>query len=173
MPSGTRRLWQGAWRAAALAVALTAQAAGGPEIGRPAPALIVATLEGAQFDLAALRGKVVIVNFWASWCAPCRAEMPLLDSFYQRHRAQGLVLLGLSVDDSHDKAEVTRIMHQFSYPAALANAAKVNGFGPPLAVPTTWIIDGGGTVRARLMAGKGVTEQTLNEQVLPLLPPGG
>jgi cytochrome c biogenesis protein CcmG/thiol:disulfide interchange protein DsbE len=165
--------WAGAWCAVLLVAAFAVRAAGSPEIGHPAPALIVPQLDGAQFDLGALRGQVVIVNFWASWCAPCRAEMPLLDSFYQRHHGHGLALLGLSVDDSHDKAEVVRIMRQFSYPAALAGSAKVNGFGPPLAVPTTWIIDAGGTVRARLMSGKAITEQTLNEVVLPLLPPGG
>jgi thiol-disulfide isomerase/thioredoxin len=158
---------------AALVATLSAHAAGAPEIGRPAPALVVTQLDGQPFDLAALRGQVVIVNFWASWCAPCRAEMPLLESFYQRHHGHGLVLLGLSVDDAHDKAEVVRIMRQFSYPAALAGGAKVNGFGPPLAVPTTWVIDAAGTVRARLMAAKGVTEQTLNEVVVPLLPKEG
>jgi cytochrome c biogenesis protein CcmG, thiol:disulfide interchange protein DsbE len=101
---------------------------------------------------------------------PCRAEMPLLDSFYQRHHAQGLELLGVSVDDTHDLAAVLRIMQQFGYPAALASSAKVNGFGPPLTVPTTWIVDADGVVRARLLAANGVTEQSLNDTVLPLLP---
>ena len=80
--------------------------AGGAEIGQPAPALVAAGLDGHPFDLAALRGKVVIVNFWASWCWPCRAEMPLLNRFYLEHRAQGLELIGLSVDDAHDRKEV-------------------------------------------------------------------
>jgi thiol-disulfide isomerase/thioredoxin len=148
----------------------SAALAGAPAVGRPAPALIVTELDGRVFDLAALRGKVVIVNFWASWCGPCRAEMPLLDSFYQRYHARGLELLGLSVDDAHDKGEVLRIMQKFGYPAALAREARTNGFGPPLAVPMTWVIDSAGVVRARLLAASGVTERSLTETVLPLLP---
>jgi thiol-disulfide isomerase/thioredoxin len=155
--------------AAVLGGGWAAFAASAPEVGRAAPPLVVPQLDGRTFDLAALRGKVVIVNFWATWCSPCRAEMPLLDSFYRRHHARGLELLGLSVDDAHDKAEVARIMSRLSYPAALAANAKVNGFGPPLAVPTTWIIDSAGIVRARLMAGNAVTEQALEQIVLPLL----
>lgn len=141
-----------------------------PAVGRPAPALVLPQLDGRVFDLAAQRGKVVIVNFWASWCSPCRAEMPLLDSFYQRYRARGLVLLGVSVDDRHDRAEVARIMQKLSYPAGLAADARVNGFGPPLAVPMTWIIDADGTVRARLLAGNAITQQALQQTVVPLLP---
>ena len=144
----------------------------GARIGQPAPALVVPRLDGQTFDLAKERGKVVIVNFWASWCSPCRAEMPLLDSFYQRYHARGLVLIGVSVDDLADRAAVARIMQKLGYPAALAANAKTNGFGPPIAVPMTWIIDTGGTVRARLLAGSAVTEQSLTQAVVPLLPAG-
>jgi thiol-disulfide isomerase/thioredoxin len=140
-------------------------------IGQTAPPLVVPQLDGHTFDLARQRGKVVIVNFWATWCSPCRAEMPLLDSFYQRYHTRGLVLIGMSVDDAHDRAEVGRVMQKFGYPAALVANAKVNGFGPPLAVPMTWIIDTGGTVRARWLAGNAVTEQSLTQTVVPLLPP--
>src|SRR5579862_1980932 len=109
--------------AGALTCALRAHAA---EVGQPAPALIAPQLDGRTFDLAAERGKVVIVNFWASWCGPCRAEMPLLNRFYLAHRAQGLALLGVSVDDRHDRKQVLEIMRQFAYPAVLAATAKVN-----------------------------------------------
>lgn len=142
------------------------------EVGKPAPALIAPELDGKAFDLAALRGSVVIVNFWASWCAPCRAEMPLLNRFYLEHRAQGLQLVGVSVDEPGDRAAVERIMHPFSYPAVLAANAKTNGFGPPLAVPMTWIIDASGVVRARLISGNAVTEAALSQAVVPLLPQG-
>jgi cytochrome c biogenesis protein CcmG, thiol:disulfide interchange protein DsbE len=162
-----RRRWiplLGALCAAASAVAAP------PRVGEPAPALVVPQLDGRLFDLARLRGKVVIVNFWASWCAPCRAEMPRLDAFYRRYHAQGLDVLGLSVDDTTDGAAVAAIMKRFGYPAAIAALAKVNGFGAPVAVPMTWIIDPGGIVRARLIAGSAVTEQSLERAVLPLLP---
>lgn len=142
----------------------------GARLDAPAPALIVPRLEGGLFDLARERGKVVIVNFWATWCSPCRAEMPLLDSFYERYRARGLVLIGVSVDDAQDRAAVARVMQKFHYPAALAASAKANGFGPPIAVPITWIIDARGTVRARLLAGNAVSEQSLAQAVVPLLP---
>ena len=141
-----------------------------PRVGERAPALVVPQLDGRLFDLAGLRGKVVIVNFWASWCAPCRSEMPRLDAFYRRYHAQGLDLLGLSVDDAGDRAAVEAIMKRFSYPAAMAAMAKVNGFGEPLGVPMTWIIDPAGIVRTRLIAGSALTEQSLERAVLPLLP---
>jgi thiol-disulfide isomerase/thioredoxin len=155
----------------AVALPLRAGSADAPvHVGERAPALIVPTLDARVFDLAALRGKVVIVNFWASWCSPCRAEMPQLDAFYRRYHARGLELIGISVDDLAEGAAVLRIMKSFSYPAALAAAAKVNDFGPPLAVPTTWIVDSRGIVRARLIAGNAVTRQSLEQAVLPLLP---
>jgi thiol-disulfide isomerase/thioredoxin len=139
-------------------------------VGERAPALIVPTLDRGVFDLAAQRGKVVIINFWATWCSPCRAEMPQLDAFYKRYHARGLELLGVSVDDDQDRDAVVHIMKDFSYPSGLALAAKVNGFGAPIAVPMTWIVDPNGVVRARLIAGNAVTLQSLERAVLPLLP---
>lgn len=157
---------------AALLMCAVVRAAGpAAEVGHAAPPLVVAQLDGHEFDLAAQRGKVVIVNYWATWCSPCRAEMPVLDAFYQRHRAHGLILIGLSIDAVQDRPAVLRVMRQFSYPAALAAGAKVNGFGPALAVPMTWIIDSAGIVRARLVSGTAVTDESLSKAVLPLLSP--
>ena len=98
--------------------------------------------------------------------------MPRLDAFYKRYHGRGVELLGLSVDDASDRAAVADIMGHFSYPAALAASARVNDFGEPPAVPMTWIIDTHGVVRARLVAGSAVTEQTLEQAVTPLLATG-
>lgn len=140
-------------------------------VGQQAPALKVTELKGAPFDLAALRGQVVIVNFWATWCSPCRAEMPALDAFYQRYRGRGLTLLGLSIDDLSDRGQVLQVMQRFHYPAGLMAQAKENGFGAPLAVPITYVVDASGVIRQRILPGKHViTEQLLAKMVLPLLP---
>lgn len=142
-----------------------------PAVGQPAPALMVQQLDGHPFDLAKLRGKVVLVNVWATWCSPCRVEMPTLNAFYRHYHSQGLDVLGLSIDEAPDVAQVRQVMRQFSYPAALANAARVNGFGQPIAVPVTYVIDARGVIRAQLQAEgpSGVSRQTLEQAVLPLL----
>ena len=142
-----------------------------PAMGQPAPPLIVQQLDGHQFDLAKLRGKVVLVNVWATWCSPCRVEMPTLNAFYRRYHSRGLVILGLSIDEASDVAQVRQVMRQFSYPAALASAAKANGFGEPIAVPITYVIDARGVIRAQLQAEgpSGVSTRALEQAVLPLL----
>jgi cytochrome c biogenesis protein CcmG/thiol:disulfide interchange protein DsbE len=149
-------------------------AIGHPAIGKPAPQLIVPQLDGREFDLARLRGKVVLVNFWATWCSPCRIEMPTLNAFYRRYRSRGLEVLGLSIDAAPDAARVRQVMSHFSYPGALASAARVDGFGEPVAVPVTYVVDAKGVIRARLQAEgpAGVSRQALERAVLPLLARG-
>jgi cytochrome c biogenesis protein CcmG, thiol:disulfide interchange protein DsbE len=177
MPKSTSRtlvkfpLWRLMLSAALLAAAPLTLLAAPPAVDQPAPQLIVPQLDGHPFDLAKLRGKVVLVNVWATWCSPCRVEMPTLNAFYRRYHSKGLVLLGLSIDEASDAAQVRQVMRQFSYPGALASAAKVNGFGEPIAVPITYVIDAHGVVRAQLQAEgpSGVSRQALEAAVLPLL----
>ncbi len=141
------------------------------DVGQPAPTLIVKQLDGTQLDLAGLRGKVVVLNFWATWCPPCRAEMPMLEAFYQKHESEGVTVIGLSADDPHERKAVSRAMLRLTYPAALLVDAKINGFGTPKALPITYIIGPDGVIRARLLpAKKGLTEQDLANAVTPLLP---
>jgi cytochrome c biogenesis protein CcmG, thiol:disulfide interchange protein DsbE len=141
-----------------------------PEVGAQAPAFVAQELNGQTFDLAAQRGKVVIVNFWATWCPPCRKEMPALDAFYRKYHGQGLEMIGVSVDRPHDGFEVHNVMQSFSYPAAISDDAKVNDFGTPSSVPVTFIVDRKGIVSAELTPdGTAVTEQSLRKLVLPLL----
>jgi cytochrome c biogenesis protein CcmG, thiol:disulfide interchange protein DsbE len=141
------------------------------EVGQPAPSLVVQELDGRTFDLSAARGKVVVVSFWATWCPPCRQEMPALDALYRRYHGQGLEMIGLSADRPHDRSDVTKVMQAFSYPAAMLDDAKVNDFGTPGALPKTIVIDGHGIVRAELTPDQtAVTEKSLSAVVLPLLP---
>lgn len=137
-----------------------------PEIGKAAPALVVTALNGRTFDLAKLKGKVVLVNYWATWCAPCRKEMPKLDAFYQRYHDRGLEIIGISIDFDRDLDKARRVAQGVSYPTALAKAVTDDGFGKPKGVPITWIIDRDGKVRDWMIE---VRDELLNGIVVPLL----
>jgi cytochrome c biogenesis protein CcmG, thiol:disulfide interchange protein DsbE len=138
-----------------------------PAIGQPAPELIITELDGNMFDLTKLRGKVVLVNYWATWCAPCRKDMPKLDAFYRQHHGQNLEMIGISVDRDRDLEKVRKVMAKLAYPVATLKGITVNGFGPPVGVPITWIIDSDGKVRDMMID---VRDELLNGLVLPLLP---
>jgi len=153
---------------AAVAFALAAapvQAA--PEIGAAAPPLVLTALDGRSFDLAKLRGKVVLVNYWATWCAPCRKEMPKLNAFYQRYHNRGLEIIGISIDFPRDLLKAEKAAKAVAYPTALAKAISEDGFGKPQGVPITWVIDADGKIRDRFIE---VRDELLNGIVVPLLP---
>ncbi|HTY53741.1 MAG TPA: TlpA disulfide reductase family protein [Candidatus Binataceae bacterium] len=139
-------------------------------VDQATPALVVQELNGQDFDIAKLRGKVVIINFWATWCPPCRKEIPALDAFYKRYHAKGVELIGLSADRSRDRSAVIKMMQSVDYPVAMLDDATVNGFGTPSVLPTTYIVDARGIVRSKLTDTEVVTEQSLAKMVLPLLP---
>ena len=167
----SRLLWYVALAAGILTfTAFSPLACAATDVGQPAPSLVVQELDGQTFDLGAVRGKVVVLSFWATWCPPCRAEMPVLDAFYRRYHGQGLEMIGLSADRPHDRSDVTKVMQSFSYPAAMLDDAKVNDFGTPGALPMTIVIDGQGMIRAQLTPDQtAVTEKSLSAAVLPLL----
>jgi len=140
-------------------------------VGDAAPALVVPELDGQAFDLSAQRGKVVVVNFWATWCPPCREEMTALDAFYRRYHGNGLEMIGVSMDRPHDRSDVLKVMQSFSYPAAILDDAKVNDFGSPDVLPVTFVVDRSGVIRAKLTPDQTpVSEKSLTDAVLPLMP---
>jgi cytochrome c biogenesis protein CcmG, thiol:disulfide interchange protein DsbE len=138
-----------------------------PEMDKAAPELVVTQLDGATFDLAKLHGKAVLVNYWATWCAPCRKDMPKLDAFYRRYHQQNLEMIGISIDRGNDLKKVPKIATTLAYPVALQKDISTDGFGPPEGVPITWIVDAGGKVTDRMID---VRDELLNSLVLPLLP---
>jgi cytochrome c biogenesis protein CcmG, thiol:disulfide interchange protein DsbE len=148
-------------------VSASGAAVAAPEIGKAAPALVVNAFDGRTFDLAKQLGKVVLINYWASWCVPCRKEMPKLNMFYLRYHAQGLEIIGISIDFERDFEKARKAAQAVTYPTAVTKAITNNGFGVPKAVPITWIIDVDGKVRDRLID---VRDELLNGIVVPLLP---
>ncbi len=119
-------------------------------VGRPAPEFSLQDLHGARVDLAKYRGKVVLLNFWATWCAPCRLEMPRFMQWQSEYGAQGLQVIGISVDDTEPPARRFAEKLRVSYPIAMGNARLGERYGGVLGVPVTFLIDRTGIVRARI-----------------------
>lgn len=133
-------------------VALGAQAAA-PATGAPArPLLVIQTLDGKTFDLAHERGRWVIVNFWATWCSPCIAEMPAISKFVASHK--NVVAIGLAWDRSpHEDIVSFAKKHPVAYPLALLDMDHPPaGIEPPEVLPTTYLIAPDGQVAERFIA---------------------
>ena len=137
-----------------------------PSIGALAPALVLTDFSGGTFDLGRMRGKVVLVHYWATWCAPCRKEMPLLDAFYRQHHDQGLEVIGISADHRQDFARMHKVGAALAYPTTNLERVSEDGFGPPQGFPLTYVIDREGMVRAQFVD---VDDTLLRDVVLPLL----
>jgi cytochrome c biogenesis protein CcmG/thiol:disulfide interchange protein DsbE len=144
------------------------------EVGKPAPALEAKTIDGKNFSLADVKGQVVLVNFWASWCEPCRKEMPAMETYYLKHKDEGLRILAISMDDPEDDAKVYQIMKNFTYPAAFQRDADYSGYRRIWRMPMTFIIDRQGILRKDGGVGPPSIDLDLLEKVVtPLLTSGG
>ena len=113
-----------------------------------APDFQLTTLDGAAVSRDALRGKVVLVNFWATWCPPCRVEMPGFQDVYDRKKAEGFTILGVSTDAAGSQ-HVGRYLleHGITYPVAMASGGIVRDFGGVRALPTSFLLDRQGRIR--------------------------
>jgi cytochrome c biogenesis protein CcmG/thiol:disulfide interchange protein DsbE len=150
----------------ALAVTMFSLLLGAATPGEPAPALTGVSQRGAPVLLARLRGRVVVVDFWASWCEPCRRAFPTLDSLAQRHGARGLTVVGVSVDD--EAASYQRFVAELRPGFAVVHDAShqiAERWSPP-SMPTTYVVGRDGRVRAAL-TGDGL--QHLEAQVVAAL----
>ena len=140
------------------------------------PPVALTTLDGAPLGTEQLAGKVVLVNFWATWCPPCRFEMPGFQRVYDARKDQGFVILGLSTDRGGSGAVREFLAERgIAYPVAMAPAEVVRDFGGVRALPTSFLIARDGTIRHEV---KGIfAEPTLRLAVDRLLaeplPAGG
>ncbi len=138
--------------------------------GDRAPALVAPTPDGGSIDLNTLRGRVVVLNVWASWCPPCRAEMPLLSRLKATHAEDGLVVLALSADRHRDRNDAIAALKGLNLTAAFMDGAKPNGYANPEALPITYVIDREGIIRAIFPPGGGAIEaRALEAAIAPWL----
>jgi peroxiredoxin len=114
-----------------------------------APEFTRIDLKGKRVNLGRLRGKIVLLNFWATWCAPCQTEMPVFKEWQRQYGSQGLQVVGISMDD--DDAPVRKLAAKLSlnYPVAMGDARLGMLYGGVLGLPLTYLIDRQGVVRAR------------------------
>ena len=138
-----------------------------PELDQPAPALKGTLFSGAAFDLAQMRGNVVLVNFYSSYCSYCAYEIGNLEAFYETHKGEGFEVIALGVDELADRGRVTRMLGIYNLPGTMVNELQANGFGRRYPTPTTFVIDRNGVLRNKHWGAK--TPGYYREVVLPLL----
>lgn len=112
-----------------------------PEIGKPIPEFALPDLQGEIFQMSQTRGRVVLVNFWASWCPPCVDEMPSLEKLYQTLGDKGLDVVAISVDDSLDIIEQFRDEYDLSFTILHDKGRKVSHHFQTFMYPETYIVD--------------------------------
>ncbi len=119
-----------------------------PIEGAIAPDFELLDLDGNVQRLSDLRGSVVLLSFWASWCPPCEAEMPMLNAVYQRYRGEGLAVVAVDFDEPESTVRDFRDRLDLSFPVVLDPGGKVQQLYRILGYPTTFLVDRDGVIRA-------------------------
>ena len=164
----TRRALTGSrvWGALVALLACSSDEAGTarrPEIGMPAPEYRTVSLTGDSVSLSQARGRVVLLNIWATWCHPCREEIPILQALHDRYASRGLALVGISVDARGEEDTIRQFANDFgmTYPLWLDPDERVQSTFLAIGVPATFLIDRAGVLRWRHVGPVRADDSTL------------
>ena len=147
-----------------LIAAGAAPATAAPKVGDLAPDTQLTLVDGSHVRLSDLRGQVVVLNFWATWCVPCRRELPMLDAYYRRQRDAGLRVFAITTEGSLPLYQLRRLFDVMAIPSV----RSVHGpFRMMEGLPTNFVIDRAG--RVRYAASGAFDIQSLNAIIIPLL----
>lgn len=124
-----------------------------PHTGFAAPNFTLTSTTGEPFTLADLRGKVVLINFWATWCPPCRAEMPAIDAAYRASKDAGFIVLAVDQMESADIVNAFRAKYNLSFPLLLDSDGSINRQYLVSALPTSFFVDRKGVIRDMMIGG--------------------
>lgn len=152
-----------------LALLITVVLAGPAVAAKKMPAFSGKTVsDQGKFDSSSLLGKVVLVNFWATWCPPCRKEIPALVKLQEKYRAQGFAVVGVSMDEGGSKLVAKFLEKQkVNYPVIIGDADLARGFGGVIGVPASFLVDRKGELLRRYDGF--ATEDELQEEIEKLL----
>ena len=124
-------------------------------VGYFAPSFKLRNIKGNYESLESYRGEVVVLNFWATWCAPCRIEMPSFEKLYRRYRSEGVTVLAITLDkNSENKIKSFVDEYGLSFPILLDEKGEVERLYPSMTIPFTYIIDRQGRIVARVDGAK-------------------
>ncbi len=120
-----------------------------PRVGEPAPPYTAVTLEGDTVTLESFRGKTVLLNLWATWCAPCRQETPFLQELYEEHRDRGFEIVGISMDTRDQKGAVGDFVEEYGVTYPILWDPQMRGMDryQVLGLPATFLLDSAGVIR--------------------------
>jgi thiol-disulfide isomerase/thioredoxin len=110
-------------------------------LGEQAPPATLVTFDGRRITTSELRGRVVILTFWATWCVPCRQELPLLSAYAHSHAAEGLTVLAFSLDAPEDLARARQVAQSYRFASGLLASSSAPGYGRIWRIPVNFTID--------------------------------
>jgi cytochrome c biogenesis protein CcmG/thiol:disulfide interchange protein DsbE len=135
------------------------------EVGQPAPDFQVTTFDGQKLTLADFKGQVLVLNFWATWCGPCKRELPLLEGYYRARQAVGLRVLAVATEDSLTPFQLRPLAKILTIP--MVKRFKGSDYGEIKLLPTNFVIDRRGILR--YAAAGGLSADSINQLLEPLL----
>jgi peroxiredoxin len=157
------------WVGLGLLAGMALHAGAAVQMASMAPDFTLRTMNGANTRLQELRGRVVMVNFWATWCGPCKQEMPQLNRLHEKYSRMGFVLLGVNVDEDPRNAAAVAAKLGISFPVLLDTDKKVSDQYDLQAMPSTYLIDRDGKVRFLHRGYLGGYEEVYDKQIRELL----